>query len=127
MASSVEMRLPLTDYKFVETVIGLRKAKSDAKLPPKYWLKEAVKDVLPNWVLHRPKRGFAPPTREWHKALFESYGDSLRDGFLVKTEILTPESGLFFSKGEFPESAICPLSFKALVLEQWCRQMENIR
>jgi asparagine synthase (glutamine-hydrolysing) len=48
MASSVEMRLPLVDYKFVETIIGLRKKQTDARLPPKHWLKEAVKDVLPD-------------------------------------------------------------------------------
>lgn len=126
MASSVEMRLPLADYQFVETVIGLRKANSDAKLPPKYWLKEAVKGVLPDWVLNRPKRGFAPPTHEWHDALFAAYGDSLGDGFLVETGVLKPESSSLLAKGEFPAEAVCPLSFKALVLEQWCRQMRNI-
>ena len=126
MASSVEMRLPLIDYQFVETVIGLRKTQSDAKLPPKFWLREAVKDVLPEWVLNRPKRGFAPPTREWHTAIFETHGDSLRDGFLVGANILTGESGFNLAKGEFPAAATCPLSFKALVLEQWCRQMRNL-
>jgi len=126
MASSVEMRLPLIDYKLVETVIGLRKKQSDAGLPPKHWLKEAVKDVLPDWVLNRPKRGFAPPTHEWHKALFAAYGDSLPDGYLVESDVLSRESGLHLAKGEFPAEAVSPLSFKALVLEQWCRQMLNI-
>ena len=126
MASSVEMRLPLVDYRFVETVLGLRKKQSDAKLPPKHWLKEAVRDVLPEWVLNRPKRGFAPPTREWHDALFVAYGDSLRDGYLVESEILKRESGSRLANGEFPAEAVSPLSFKALVLEQWCRQMLNI-
>jgi len=126
MASSVEMRLPLVDYRFVETVVGLRKKQSDAKLPPKHWLKEAVKDVLPDWVLNRPKRGFAPPTRQWHDALFVAYGDSLRDGYLVESGVLSRESGLRLAKGEFPAEAVSPLSFKALVLEQWCRQMLNI-
>ncbi|MGI8882776.1 MAG: asparagine synthase (glutamine-hydrolyzing) [Pyrinomonadaceae bacterium] len=125
MASSVEMRLPLVDYKFVETVIGLRKKQSDAGLPPKHWLKEAVKNDLPDWVLNRPKRGFAPPTREWHDALFAAYGDSLRDGYLVESGVLSRESGLLLAKGEFPAEATSPLSFKALVLEQWCRQMLN--
>jgi asparagine synthase (glutamine-hydrolysing) len=127
MASSVEMRLPLVDYKFVETVVGLRKKQSDAKLPPKHWLKEAVKDVLPDWVLNRPKRGFEPPTRQWQDALFAAYGDSLRDGYLVQSDVLSRESGLRLAKGEYPAEAVSPLSFKALVLEQWCRQMLNIK
>lgn len=126
MASSVEMRLPLVDYQFVETIVGLRKKQSDCKLPPKHWFREAVKDVLPDWALNRPKRGFAPPTRKWHDALFAAYGDSLTAGYLVEFDILSRESGLHFAKGEFPAEAVSPLSFKALVLEQWCRQMCNI-
>ncbi|MGI8882996.1 MAG: asparagine synthase (glutamine-hydrolyzing) [Pyrinomonadaceae bacterium] len=126
MASSVEMRLPLVDYQFVETIIGLRKARSDAHLAPKHWFKEAVKDVLPASILNRPKRGFAPPTRAWHDALFARYGDSLREGFLVEAEILSGDGGNKLAKGEFPAETISPLSFKALVLEQWCRQMLKI-
>jgi asparagine synthase (glutamine-hydrolysing) len=95
-------------------------------LPPKHWLKEAVKDVLPDRVINRPKRGFAPPTHEWHKALFAAYGDSLPDGYLVESDVLSRESGLHLAKGDFPAEAVSPLSFKALVLEQWCRQMLNI-
>lgn len=126
MASSVEMRLPLVDYKFVETVIGLRKRHSDSTLAPKFWLREAVKDVLPEWVLNRPKRGFAPPTRRWHDALFAAYGESLRDGYLVQSEVLNRESAARLAEGEFPPEATSPLSFKALVLEQWCRRMRHI-
>lgn len=126
MASSVEMRLPLVDHKLVETVIGLRKHRSDANLPPKHWLREAVKDVLPAWVMERPKRGFAPPTREWHDAIFSAHGDSLNDGYLVEAGILSPEAGSKLANGEFPNGVASPLSFKALVLEQWCRQMSRI-
>lgn len=126
MASSVEMRLPLADYKFVETVIGLRKGQSDAELPPKRWLKEAVKDVLPDWVLNRPKRGFAPPVRQWHDAIFAAHGDSLRGGYLVEAGVLNSDGAIHLSKGEFPPDAVSPLSFKALVLEQWCRQMRSV-
>ncbi len=126
MASSVEMRLPLVDYQFVETIIGLRKTRSDTHLAPKQWLKDAVKDVLPASILNRPKRGFAPPTRIWHDALFARYGDSLRDGFLVKSGILSSDGANKLAEGEFPANTISPLSFKALVLEQWCRQMLKI-
>ena len=123
MASSVEMRLPLVDYRFVETIIGLRKAQSDSKLPPKHWLKEAVGDVLPEWVLSRPKRGFAPPVRQWHDEIFAAHGASLRDGFLVESEVLSSAGAARLARGEFPSDATSPLSFKALVLESWCRQM----
>ena len=63
MASSVELRLPLVDYRLVETVIGLHKAHPAPDSQSKQWLIEAVKDVLPPFVLSRRKRGFAPPWR----------------------------------------------------------------
>ncbi|HKT35403.1 MAG TPA: asparagine synthase (glutamine-hydrolyzing) [Nitrospira sp.] len=121
MASSVELRLPFVDYRLVETVIGLRKATPDHTFPPKFWLREALKTVLPEWVTARPKRGFTPPLREWHNALFAAHGKKLKDGFLVNAGILRPESGLALSKGPYPPEAGAPMSYKALTLELWCR------
>lgn len=126
MASSVELRLPLLDYKLVETVIGLRKVVSDRDLPPKAWFKEAIKDILPAGFLSRPKRGFTPPTRQWHDALFAAYGETLKNGRLVEAGILSPEGSHSLAMGPFPKGNICPLSFKALVLELWCRRFYEI-
>lgn len=123
MASSVEMRLPLLDKVLVETVVGLRKAQSDVQLPAKTWLKQAVEGWLPRWVLERPKRGFAPPVGEWHARLFETYGAELRDGYLTRSGVLSPEGADQLAAGPFPTGLTSPLSFKALVLEQWCRRM----
>lgn len=123
MASGVEMRLPLVDHKLVEAVIGLRKHQSDLRLPPKAWLRAVAREFLPDFVLNRPKRGFAPPTRQWHDAIFAAHGATLIDGALVAEGILRAESAREFARGRFPDGATAPLSFKALVLEQWCRQM----
>lgn len=125
MASSIEMRLPLLDHRLVETVIGLRKAHTDVDQPPKAWFKAALKDVLPEVVINRRKRGFSPPVMEWHRALFATYGDSLTDGYLYQCGALTRESAQQLSSGPFPANSTTPLSFKALVLEQWCRGMKN--
>lgn len=126
MASSVEMRLPLLDHRLVETVIGLRKAHTDVDQPPKSWFKAAIRDLLPEQVLNRRKRGFSPPVSDWHRALFAEHGASLRDGYLVQHDVLTSESAQALSRGPFPSSAITPLSYKALVLEQWCRRMLQV-
>ena len=123
MASSVEMRLPLLDRKLVETVVGLRKARTDVRLPPKTWLREAVEGVVPDWVLNRPKRGFAPPVDVWHAALFAAHGESLREGYLAESGVLSRESAARLVGGPYPPGLTSPLSFKALVLEQWCRRM----
>jgi asparagine synthase (glutamine-hydrolysing) len=126
MACSIELRLPLIDYRLVEKVVGLRKARSDLDLPAKSWLKDAVKDVLPKWVLDLPKRGFTPPVREWHSAIFKAHGDNLKDGYLVQAGILTSESALQMSRGLFPRGSVAPISFKAIVLELWCRRMSML-
>jgi asparagine synthase (glutamine-hydrolysing) len=125
MASSIELRLPLLDHRLVEKVIGLRKTQTDARQPAKTWLKAAIKDLLPDWVVRRPKRGFSPPVTEWHRALFAAHGEKLADGYLRQHEVLNQESAQQLSKGPFPHGAITPTSFKALVLEDWCRQMAN--
>ena len=123
MASGVEMRIPLVDHKLVEAVIGLRKHRSDLRLPPKAWLRTAARELLPDFVMSRPKRGFEPPTRRWHDAIFAAHGRSLIDGALVAEGVLRAESAAALAGGPFPAHATSPLSFKALVLEQWCRQM----
>ena len=123
MASSVEVRLPLVDYRLVETVIGLRKAFPDHALPPKAWLRAALKGVVPDWVMNRPKRGFTPPLKEWHQVLFSVHGAELEDGFLVTEGILRPSSGRELAKGPYPPEAGAPVSFKALILELWSKEL----
>lgn len=129
MANSVELRLPFVDYKLVELVIGLRKthqANPDYKQFPKPWLRSAMKGILPNFVIERPKQGFAPPVMEWHTELFKVYGKYLDSGYLVQSGVLTDEAGAILATGVFPRGAIAPISFKALVLEIWCREMQKI-
>jgi asparagine synthase (glutamine-hydrolysing) len=123
MASSVELRLPLLDYRLVELVFGLRKNRADFRLPPKAWLKDALRGIVPDWVMQRPKRGFNPPVRQWHQALFAAYGSTLADGYLVQAGVLNPAWARKWAAGPFPLGVSVPLSFKALVLETWCRNL----
>jgi asparagine synthase (glutamine-hydrolysing) len=123
MASSVELRLPLVDYRLVETVIGLRKVRSDAHLPPKTWLREAVRDLLPEEITQRPKRGFQTPVRDWYRPLFAQHGHLLRDGRLVELGVLTPKAAAAYANGSYPLHHSVPRAFNALVLEAWCREV----
>jgi asparagine synthase (glutamine-hydrolysing) len=123
MATSVELRLPLVDYRLVETVIGLRKAHSDHHLSPKNWLREAVSDLLPEEILKRPKRGFQTPVRDWYRPLFARHGHLLRNGRLVELGVLRPEAAEGFARGSYPLQESVPRAFNALVLEAWCREV----
>jgi asparagine synthase (glutamine-hydrolysing) len=122
MASSVELRLPFVDYRLVETVIGLRKHHSDIHQEPKYWLREALRPELPSWILERRKRGFTPPTHEWHEAINQRYADLLTDGYLVSQGVLSPVS---VKELQNRNSRYQHLFFETLVLELWCRHFQQ--
>jgi asparagine synthase (glutamine-hydrolysing) len=123
MATSVEARLPLVDYRLVETVIGLRKAQPDHMLAPKAWLIGAMRDLVPQFVFERRKRGFSPPWREWARSLFAAYGGDLADGILASRGILRREALATMIRGVSSIGTPEPLANEALALEQWCRGM----
>jgi asparagine synthase (glutamine-hydrolysing) len=127
MASSVEARQPLVDYRLVEVVTGLRKHQSDVSLAPKAWLHDAVKDVVPEFVLRRPKRGFTPPWRQWAHARARHYNGQLANGYLVGNSILNPASaaGLANRLDVSPWGVPSSLPDYALSLELWCTVMES--
>jgi asparagine synthase (glutamine-hydrolysing) len=126
MASSVEGRLPLVDYRLAEVIVGLRKVRSDVDLPAKAWLKSALADTVPGFVFSRRKRGFSPPWRRWIPALFEAHGHSLENGILVERGILSPSA---VPSLRMPLNLLRQprtFSMAALVLEQWARGMREL-
>jgi asparagine synthase (glutamine-hydrolysing) len=125
MASSVELRLPLVDYRLVETVIGLRKAQPDHALPPKAWFRAALKGLLPDWVMNRRKQPFQPPTRAWVSALFAAYGNHLDGGFLVQAGVIEKGAASKLAQTNLGMGPKGNLAFEALVLELWCRQQRD--
>jgi asparagine synthase (glutamine-hydrolysing) len=122
MASSVELRLPLVDYRLVEVIIGHRKSSPDLFLGSKFWLRKALQGLLPNEVMNRPKSGFTPPTKEWFYQLLVEYGNKLPNGYLENERILAPKSAMQLSRGKaINEKEGMPIYYKALCLEMWCR------
>lgn len=126
MASSVEVRLPFVDHNYVETIIALRKAASDNALPAKSRLKDALRGIVPDEVLNRPKKGFAPPLLEWMTCLRKEYGTLLLDGYLVRTNILDKDNVQHLFEDRHIQWRGAPVFFKILVLELWCRNMSAL-
>jgi asparagine synthase (glutamine-hydrolysing) len=125
MASSIEMRLPLLDYRLVETVVGLRKRARDDRLPPKARMRAAVGDLLPRAVLQRPKKGFTPPVREWQSTLIERYRDDVLSGYLVQNGFLQ-EKTLNWLMAPPAFDSWSTVAFAVIVLDLWCRQMAGM-
>lgn len=124
MSASVECRLPLVDYRLVETVIGLRRHTEDWRLPPKTWLRGALSRTVPGEVLARPKRGFTPPWRAWCREIFRQHGDTLPRGVLVELEILRAVDEVPNPFDRFGRQA--PTVMPALMLEMWARGMREL-
>lgn len=59
MATSLEVRAPILDYRFVEWGIGLPSRLKLRGGEGKYIFKKALEPYLPRQVLYRPKQGFA--------------------------------------------------------------------
>jgi asparagine synthase (glutamine-hydrolysing) len=69
MAQSIEARVPFLDRDLVEFALGLP---SGVKLAggPKGILKQAVRGLVPDAVIDRPKHGFGAPMSDWLRGEF---------------------------------------------------------
>jgi asparagine synthase (glutamine-hydrolysing) len=65
MAASLETRAPLLDQKLIEFVTRIPASMKIAGNETKHILKRAVKDLIPEEVMVRPKQGFGIPISKW--------------------------------------------------------------
>jgi asparagine synthase (glutamine-hydrolysing) len=89
MLNSLEVRVPLLDYKVVEFTINLDENLKISKSGiQKYILKELLYKSVPKNLLDRPKKGFSIPLDKWLKTdlhyLFEKY---LNDDIIIYYDI----------------------------------------
>lgn len=92
MANSVELRSPFLDYKLHELILSSKELVLAYDKPQKYWLKKAMKGILPDEVMNRRKQGFTPPVANWIKGILQRYLYLLKDGFLIKENIFSRRS-----------------------------------
>jgi asparagine synthase (glutamine-hydrolysing) len=126
MASSVELRVPLVDYRLAETLVGLQKHKPLHQDRPKSLLIQAARDLVPDYVVDRPKRGFNPPVSSWIAALRLRFGRELAGGALVAEGVLDADAAMRLVRSTSRFGAGYDLFFKYLVLEFWYRGMREV-
>ena len=61
MGNSIEIRSPLLDYKLVEYVSSLPLKIKYKDGEPKYFMKQVLSGIVPDYILYGPKKGFTPP------------------------------------------------------------------
>lgn len=65
MAASIEARVPLLDHKLIEFVTNIPGNLKLNGLETKYIFRKAVRGLIPDAILERPKQGFGVPLNEW--------------------------------------------------------------
>ena len=65
MAASIESRVPFLDHKLVEFAAGLPDHWKLSGWTTKRILREAMKGILPESIVNRPKMGFPVPFGRW--------------------------------------------------------------
>jgi len=86
MSTSVEARVPFLDHELVDFAMDLPLDMRLRRGTGKWLLKRAVRGVIPDEVIDRPKVGFGAPVREWLAGPF---------GAFAKDRLLRDRTGLF--------------------------------
>jgi len=88
MGVSLEGRVPFLDHKFVELALSIPEDVKTRNGELKHILKRAVRGVIPDELIDRPKQGFGVPVYEW---FFDRLGDTARrelEDFCAHTDFL---------------------------------------
>jgi len=88
MGVGLEGRVPFLDHRFVGLALSIPQQAKTNGGTLKHILKKAVRGVIPDDLIDRPKQGFGVPVYEW---LFDRLGDRARqelDEFTQTTDLL---------------------------------------
>ena len=92
MACSLEVRAPFLDHELVEFVIGLPSHYKLRGMSSKYILKKALKNHIPDEIIHRKKKGFGVPIAKWVKGELRGLFEDLLSPHRIRKEgFLNPE------------------------------------
>jgi asparagine synthase (glutamine-hydrolysing) len=75
MAASIESRVPFLDHKLVEFTARMPRAMKMRGSTTKWILREAMKGILPDAIIDRPKMGFPVPVGTWFRGRFKHIVD----------------------------------------------------
>ncbi len=122
MLNGLEVRCPLLDFRFLALMAAAPAHLRSAGGRGKHLLREAMRGVLPDRVLSRPKMGFAVPLAAWFR------GDLGAFARAVLLDRRTAARGIFrlpaleqLLRAQRSRERLSPYIWTALVFELWCR------
>ncbi len=123
MAHSLEARVPLLDHKLVEYALKIPPHLRIHKGSTKHIFKQAMRGVLPDEIIDRPKQGFAVPLEGWFRGQLDSFvNDLLLSDTSRARNVINPA---YVKQILRLHSAGRPLNFEIWTMisfELWCRK-----
>ena len=88
MGASLENRVPFLDHKFVELAMSIPEQVITRGHESKHILKRAVRGVIPDEIIDRPKQGFGVPVHEWFLGQAGAFARRELSAFCDQTDFL---------------------------------------
>lgn len=123
MAAAIELRVPFLDHRLVELAASFPSDMKTRGRRGKFIMKRYAETLLPAAIVHRQKRGFPVPVKQWlHGALGQMAKDVLLDDRTRQRGILNVAylESLFKRHADGPEDYSANI-WSLLVLETWFR------
>ena len=122
MAHSLEVRVPLLDHKVVEFAATIPAQLQLSGSSGKRVFKKAMRGILPNEVIDRPKRGFAVPLSFWFRGELEGYvRDLLLSRRCRERNIVNPRSAEHLLDLHRAGRPVDLQLWTLISFELWCR------
>jgi asparagine synthase (glutamine-hydrolysing) len=122
MLYSLEVRCPFLDRCFLELMGNVPPALRHSKRTGKRLLKLAMRGILPDRILMRPKMGFAVPLESWFRSdLAPFVAAVLLDGCVRELGIFGPVAVERLIRQQTRWKRLSPTLWTALIFELWCR------
>ncbi len=88
MGAGLEARVPFLDHEFVQLALSIPEAAKTRGGVVKTLLKQAVRGVIPDAIIDRPKQGFGVPVHEWMQGRLGTFMQARLSEFCDQTDIL---------------------------------------
>lgn len=92
MGASVEARVPFLDHRVVELALGIPQTSQLRNGRLKNVLKTAVRGLIPDTIIDRPKQGFAVPIGDWVRQRLGAEMSSTLWRFCRETDLLDQQA-----------------------------------
>ncbi|HEY1938486.1 MAG TPA: asparagine synthase (glutamine-hydrolyzing) [Candidatus Angelobacter sp.] len=124
MAHGLEIRVPLLDHKLAEYTLSVPGEMKIDSRTPKHLLVKAMRGLLPDEIVHRPKKGFTLPFEHWMRGELKSSVESVltRIGEGPLGSVLNPSAVMQVWQSFLDGKTAWSRPWCLYVLDRWCQK-----